>query len=930
MTAELAKALSVAANALTTMWPMPAGWRVSTVLENETSDAVTPLTAAQQLNINGEEPCRLDRRTGAALTGYLVDISTARKSIIFRASAEEAPRMVRFADFLVLHLTRSLILEPDPLSVQNELVPQSIGEPQAFYLRSGQQLLLSGETLENLATEGGTYLFPRQSDGKIGRMFLPRVSLTGLFTLEFSAVAELIANPTKLETPVNRPSIGNSPASSMIKSPLSLEPESAKPGASNAAPSLSLVDGNSPLGLTPTGSLASFVRSKDRPAAKTEDATLVTPAPPLELHPSRVANVKELVASLEKLNSSEIKPLGQAIVELGLLTREQIDAALAKQKASPGKPLGEVLVDLKLLTTDEIKGVMAKRLGIPQVDLRKYEVDDEIRDKVPVALCFKHRFIPILVHKGNLVVAMDNPMASEAFEAIRFACGYKVIPVLAQWVDIKPALAKNQKQAYWQLEDGNSRNNENGNVDSFADGSLEFDSGDLHSITNQLSEEFAPAMDATEGLPVHENDNALVKLVNKIILDAREKGASDIHLDPVTAGRKMRIRMRIDGGLIDYTEIPARFVNAVVSRLKIMSNLDISERRKPQDGKIDFGKYAPVKLELRIATVPTNGGMESVILRLLSSSQARKLETIGLSEDALNTLLRMLRRPHGLMLVCGPTGSGKTTTLHAIIRKINTPDRKIWTAEDPVEITQEGLSQVQVQPRAGYTFADAMRAFLRADPDVIMIGEMRDKETAAIAVEASLTGHLVFSTLHTNSAPETVTRLLELGLDAFNFGDALVGVVGQRLARKICPECGTWRETTTQELRQLAEEYCEGTPIAPANIIANWRLHYGHVKPTGLFKIEETLHNDKSPHPIYLPVANGCSECNNTGYKGRMALYELMEATPETKKLIHRRANAADLRNQAISDGMQTLKQDGIEKTLQGATTLQQIRAVCG
>jgi type II secretory ATPase GspE/PulE/Tfp pilus assembly ATPase PilB-like protein len=928
VTAELAKPIPVVANGVSTMWPMPAGWRLAA--SSQTDNLDTAVQNSAQLSINGEEPCRLDRRTGVALTGYLVEISLARKSLVFRASAEEAPRMVRFADFLVLHLTRTLNLEREPASTQDEFVPQSISEPQAFYLRSGQQLLLSGETLENLGTEGGTYLFPRQFDGKIGRMFLPRVSLTGLFTLEFSAVADLAGVLAIAELPssgaqtasndaskVNKPLAANT----STKPTLSLEPDSAVPGASNATPNLSLVSASP----TANGALATAaLRQKDRPATKGEAVT------PIELHPTRVTNVKELVASLEKLNSSEIRPLGHAIVDLGLLTREQIDAALVKQRAAPGKPLGEVLVDLKLLTTDEIKGVMAKRLGIPQVDLRKYEVDDEIRDKVPIALCFKYRFIPILVFKGNLVVAMDNPMASEAFEAIRFACGYKVTPVLAQWVDIKPALAKNQKQAYWQLEDGNSRNNENGNVESFADGSLEFDSGDLHSITNQLSEEFAPALDAPDGLPVHESDNALVKLVNKIILDAREKGASDIHLDPVSAGRKLRIRMRIDGGLVDYTEIPARFVNAVVSRLKIMSNLDISERRKPQDGKIDFSKFAPIKLELRVATVPTNGGMESVILRLLSSSQARKLEAIGLSEDALNTLLRMLKRPHGLMLVCGPTGSGKTTTLHAVIRQINTPDRKIWTAEDPVEITQEGLSQVQVQPRSGYTFADAMRAFLRADPDVIMIGEMRDKETASIAVEASLTGHLVFSTLHTNSAPETVTRLLELGLDAFNFGDSLVGVVGQRLARKICTECGTWRESSTQELRQLAEEYCEGTPIATANIIANWRLHYGHTKPTGLFKIEDTQHNDRSPHPIYLPVANGCEQCNNTGYKGRLALYELMEATQETKKLIHRRATAADLRNQAISDGMQTLKQDGIEKTLQGATTLQQVRAVCG
>ena len=279
-----------------------------------------------------------------------------------------------------------------------------------------------------------------------------------------------------------------------------------------------------------------------------------------------------------------------------------------------------------------------------------------------------------------------------------------------------------------------------------------------------------------------------------------ESGASDIHIEPAAGNRPTRIRMRRDGALSDYAEIPARFRSAIVSRIKVMASLDIAEHRKHQDGKIDFSRFGPAKLELRVVIIPTVNGLESVILRLLASSKPLPIDKLCLGSGVLERLREVVEKPHGLLLVCGPTGSGKTTTLHSLMSLINTPERKIWTAEDPIEITQEGLSQVQVNPKIGWTFAETLRSLLRADPDVIMIGEIRDRETAQAAVEASLTGHLVFSTLHTNSAPETVARLLDLGVDPFKFGDSLLGVLAQRLVRRVCPACARPVELREEEV----------------------------------------------------------------------------------------------------------------------------------
>lgn len=417
-------------------------------------------------------------------------------------------------------------------------------------------------------------------------------------------------------------------------------------------------------------------------------------------------------------------------------------------------------------------------------------------------------------------------------------------------------------------------------------------------------------------------DNELVKLVNKIIVDAYNQGASDIHVEPAPGKSKTLIRFRRDGTLANYIEIPATYRNPLVARLKIMCDLDIAEKRKPQDGKIKFKKFGPLDIELRVATIPTAGGTEDVVMRILAAGEPIPLEKLGLSRRNLETLKQVISKPYGLFFVCGPTGSGKTTTLHSCLGYINTPETKIWTAEDPVEITQKGLRQVQVNPKAGFTFATAMRAFLRADPDVIMVGEMRDEETASTGIEASLTGHLVFATLHTNSAPESVIRLLDMGMDPFNFADALLGVLAQRLAKRLCKDCKQKYVATADEVKLLITEYCEelkGTPLFASDPQAGYRRVFDQWK--------SEFANDKGEFVLYKPV--GCDACAGSGYKGRVGLHELLVGTDPVKKLIQERGRVAEIFKAALSEGLTTLKMDGIEKVLQGVTDMAQVRAVC-
>ena len=602
----------------------------------------------------------------------------------------------------------------------------------------------------------------------------------------------------------------------------------------------------------------------------------------------QIVSPEQLAAALKAQRAQPAQKLGETLVELGFLTQPELEEALAIEARDRSVPLGQILADMGVVDIEIVHSVMAKKLGIPVVDLGKFRPAPEALKRIPATMASRYRVVPLAEVENGLVIALEDPMRIERLEEVRFVAGTKLIPVVASASDIRQAL----ETAYGQSPDAD------------ATGRWPVQENiDISELSLRLSSEGADEDSQEAQAPA--TDSTLVRLVNKMILDAFEQKASDIHIEVNPTGRTVRVRFRKDGALVNYLEIPARFRNAIVSRLKVMSQLDISERRKPQEGKISFRRYGPVDVELRITTVPTSNGLEDVVMRVLAAATPKPLEEIGFEPEEVASLKRLIARPHGLFLVCGPTGSGKTTTLHSLLAHLNTSDAKIWTAEDPIEIVQPGLRQVQMNAKIGWTFAAAMKSFLRADPDVIMVGEMRDAETTKIVIEASLTGHLVLSTLHTNSAPESVVRLLDLGMDPFNFADALLGVLAQRLVRRLCTQCRVKREPGRGELEELAAEYCEGTSLEPDAVLARWRQD----KPT--------LHQ-----------AKGCKECDRTGYKGRLAIYELMVAVPAVKRLIQTRAPLSDIAAAALDNGMRTLKQDGINKVLRGFTDMREVRAV--
>ena len=621
----------------------------------------------------------------------------------------------------------------------------------------------------------------------------------------------------------------------------------------------------------------------------------------------QVVTPEQLLEAIERQAKMPMVRIGEALASLGMVTQRQLEEALAQQQLDRNVPLGELLVRMGVVSREDLQVALARKMGYPLVDVDTFPAEPEALRKLSYAVAMRLRVMPLLVRDGRLVIALDDPARRRAaVDEVEFSASMKVVPVLAHSRSIEAALL----EAYEKIGAAN------GERPTIEDASIpiNFDLNDTDKLVETLEKEGLDRSSGDDDKPIEQSDNSLVRLLNNMIIEAHKDGVSDIHIESYPGREKIRVRFRKDGALHTYLELPPNYRNALIARVKIMCDLDISERRKPQDGKINFAKFSPQhKLELRVATIPTNNGLEDVVMRILASAKPIPLDRLGISPYNLTQLKIAVERPYGMVLCVGPTGSGKTTTLHSALSHINVPERKIWTAEDPVEITQPGLRQVQVNPKIDWTFAKALRAFLRADPDVIMVGEIRDGETAGMAVEASLTGHLVLSTLHTNSAPETVTRLLDMGLDPFNFGDSLLAVLAQRLVRRLCTQCRRTRPATTEETEELLSDYFHAfgaeAPVSRDSVLAGW------------------MQNNSRDGRLMLHSSPGCPACDNTGFKGRAGLHELMVVSRELRRQIQTGARAEGLQHTALGEGMRTLRQDGIDKVLAGVTTIEEVRA---
>jgi len=620
----------------------------------------------------------------------------------------------------------------------------------------------------------------------------------------------------------------------------------------------------------------------------------------------RIVEPAELLAAIDQQARMPVVRIGEALVALNLITPKQLEHALEQQKSERSIPLGELLVRAGHVSRHDLQHALARKMGYPVIDASAFPVEPDAVRALPFNIARRLQVMPLLVRPGQLVVAMADPSRRADVEEIEFVTQLKVVPALAPAELLPAAIAT----TYQRFGDDPWANHAPPPV---ADDGMQFDAADANKLLETLELQHHSAQrENGDEQQIEQSDNSLVRLVHTMIVDAHAQGVSDIHIETMPGHEKVRIRFRKDGGLKPYLELPHTYRAAIVARIKIMCDLDISERRKPQDGKINFAKFSSQhRLELRVATIPTANGLEDVVMRLLANARAMPMDQIGLSAGNYQRLTNAIERPYGMVLCVGPTGSGKTTTLHSALSHLNTAQRKIWTAEDPVEITQAGLRQVQVNAKIEWTFAKALRSFLRADPDVIMVGEIRDRETAQTAVEASLTGHLVMSTLHTNSAPETVTRLLDMGMDPFNFGDSLLAVLAQRLVRRLCPHCRAARNTTGEEVDELLHDWLhvfpEGTAPSKDQVLGEWRAQHG----PQLMQWE----------------SKGCASCEGTGLRGRAALHELMSVTRELRRLIQTGARAEQLQRQAMADGMRTLRQDGIDKVLAGVTSIAEVRA---
>jgi type II secretory ATPase GspE/PulE/Tfp pilus assembly ATPase PilB-like protein len=619
---------------------------------------------------------------------------------------------------------------------------------------------------------------------------------------------------------------------------------------------------------------------------------------------AHVVKPEQLVAAIEAQSRMPMVRIGEALISLGYITEEQLKSALSSQGQDRSVPLGELLVRDGRITREDLSTALARKMGYPVVDIDAYPIESDALRKLPAQAARRLEMLPLTLLPGRLVVALEDPSRRDRIDEAEFLTQLKIVPVLPSQRDLITSIGLAYSKHGLDDTPGPMT------MDFSMDGS---GPDGTNMLLAALETPVEPGRDDDDA--VEQSDSSLVRLINSMIVEAYNQGVSDIHVETLPGREKIKVRFRVDGVLRPYLELPHTYRQAMIARIKIMCDLDISERRRPQDGKINFARFVPgCQIELRVAMIPTANGLEDCVLRILASAKPMPIDKLGLAPAVLEGLKTAIARPYGMVLCVGPTGSGKTTTLHSALNFINTPDRKIWTAEDPVEITQAGLRQVQVNPKIDWTFAKALRAFLRADPDVIMVGEIRDHETAEVAIESSLTGHLVLSTLHTNSAAETVTRLLDMGMDPFNFADSLLAVLAQRLVRRICSACVTATPASDEQVDELLNDY-----------LHVWGEH--EMQPSREQLRTEWLGRFGVNGRLQAFHGTGCAKCTGTGMKGRAGLHELLTVSREVRRLIQKGARAEEILHLAMGEGLRTLRQDGIEKVLMGITTIEEVRA---
>jgi type II secretory ATPase GspE/PulE/Tfp pilus assembly ATPase PilB-like protein len=628
--------------------------------------------------------------------------------------------------------------------------------------------------------------------------------------------------------------------------------------------------------------------------------------------PSRqtVQTLPQLIEAQHAQHGLPVVSLSEALAQLRILDEATLQDLMAEDPDLLRSRSPE-LVTRMLLTDDELQRALARVAGVVEVEVLGFEVEPKVFDVLPLRVAHGLHVVPLGMAEEHFYVASCTPTNDGLQRELCSHTGHTVRLVWASREAIERRLEVQDRVAH-----AGHAHSPNAIVDEMRRHYMPHKNMGapdeqlvLEDLVMQAMVEVGAGVE-TEELASASESAGMVRLVNQMIAQAQREHASDIHIETNAGEALTAIRFRKDGELEPYLWVPPKLRAPLVSRIKIMARLDIAERRRPQDGKIDFSEFGGKALELRVAVMPTHSGLEDVVLRLLESAKPLPLAKLGLQPRDLATIAEFSQRSFGMVLAVGPTGSGKTTTLHSMLAGINTSEHKIWTAEDPIEITQPGLRQVQVNPKIGLTFANAMRGFLRADPDIIMIGEIRDAETAKIAIEASLTGHLVLSTLHTNNASESVVRLLDLGMDPMNFADSLLGLVAQRLMRKLCPVCATRHALDADGWQALVEEYREGSSLSPQQ--AEDRL----LEAAGV----------DAPEKVHLRHAVGCDHCKDKGYKGRIGVYEILQNSRTIKQLIQNRARPSEIFDAAVNEGMRSLRHDAIEKVVQGLTDLKQAR----